>query len=185
MNCRICGAELKEDAKFCQECGATCEAPAAPAAQNGADPAAPANQAPAANTPNQQTPPPPAPVPSFFDDNLAPIVSTGHWLGTLLLLTLIPVAAGFVAGFVGSLLGNSTLATVLSVLASLTGLIMCFVWAFSGRTNPSKRNYFRAVLIYTAIIVVAVIVLLIIFGAAIMSYLGKFYPEMLTAVQGI
>ncbi|WP_457944418.1 hypothetical protein [Caproiciproducens sp. LBM24188] len=51
----------------------------------------------------------------------------------------------------------------------LVGLIMMFVWGFSGNSNTNRKNYARAMLIMMAI----GIVLSIIFSASIMAALGS------------
>lgn len=53
------------------------------------------------------------------------VISTGNWFVTLL-ITAIP----------------------------LIGIIMLFVWGFSDGTNPNKRNWARAALIWVAIVIV-------------------------------
>lgn len=72
-------------------------------------------------------------------------VSLGDWIGTLLLLNLVPCV----------------------------GLIVCIVWAFGKDTKKSKKNFCRAYLIIYAITLVLVIalyaVLIGVFASAISS----------------
>jgi len=49
----------------------------------------------------------------------------------------------------------------------LIGLIMLFVWAFSGGTNPSKSSWAKACLIWLAIGMFFTVILFVIFGAAL------------------
>ncbi len=58
------------------------------------------------------------------------VISTGNWFVTLL-ITAIP----------------------------LIGIIMLFVWGFSDGTNPNKKNWARAALIWVAIVIVINIVM--------------------------
>jgi hypothetical protein len=48
----------------------------------------------------------------------------------------------------------------------LIGLIMLFVWAFSGGTNPSKANWAKACLIWLAIGFFLTVIIFALFGAA-------------------
>ena len=108
----------------------------------------------------QEAPAEEIPQPQFFEDNDAPVVSVGHWVYTLLLLILLPiaVASGFI--FLCGVLRVPEAANYASLVAAVISLILMFIWAFSKRTNPSKRNYFRAALIVTAILVVVIIILI-------------------------
>ncbi|CAH0119357.1 MULTISPECIES: hypothetical protein [unclassified Paenibacillus] len=72
----------------------------------------------------------------------APVVSTKDWIVTMLLL-IIPIV----------------------------NIIMLFVWAFGGNTNPNKRNYSRAALIWALIgVAIYVIFFVLIFGAVLSSF---------------
>ncbi len=46
---------------------------------------------------------------------------------------------------------------------------MLFVWAFSSSEKKSKSNYFKAMLILYAILIVIYIIIFAIFGAAIIA----------------
>jgi hypothetical protein len=65
------------------------------------------------------------------DNQGSPTISMGEWIITLIILAI-----------------------------PLVNIIMLLVWGFSGTTNPSKRNYCRAVLIFF----VVGIVLFFLFG---------------------
>ena len=105
----------------------------------------------------------PAPEPHFFDNNDAPIVSVGHWLYTIILWILLPIAAAFLVKFLGDIINNHSIYMALNYVALLSGLILMFIWAFNKRTNPSKRNFFRALLIVTAFLVLLGVVLGLVF----------------------
>ena len=72
----------------------------------------------------------------------APILRTGSWMLTILLLGI-----------------------------PLVNIIMLFVWAFGDNTNPNKRNYARASLLLAAIVIgiYAIIAVLVIVLAAVGS----------------
>lgn len=69
-------------------------------------------------------------------------VKTGDWVGTLL-VTTIPVI----------------------------GLIMLFVWAFDSSSNPSKANWAKAQLIWSAIFIGIFILISVVFGATVFTLL--------------
>ena len=66
------------------------------------------------------------------------VVKTGEWIVTLLVAS-IPVV----------------------------GLVLLFVWAFGGNTNPNKANLAKATLIWVAIICVIYLFFILAFGAAL------------------
>jgi hypothetical protein len=72
-----------------------------------------------------------------FQNQNTPAVTMGDWFVTLL-ITAIP----------------------------LVGLIMLFVWAFSGGTNINKANWAKAALIWAAIITILYILIFAVFGFA-------------------
>ncbi len=57
--------------------------------------------------------------------------------------------------------------TMLILMVPLVNIVMPFVWAFGSNTNPSKANYFKAMLIMAAIW----IVIWFLFAGAIVSSL--------------
>lgn len=59
------------------------------------------------------------------------------------------------------------LITMLIMLIPCVNIIMAFVWAFSSKEKKSKSNYFKAWLIFMAIVIVLYIILLVVFGAAV------------------
>jgi hypothetical protein len=190
MKCKVCGAEMSDNNKFCPACGADLREEVI----DTAEPAAAKDAGASAQT-SQSEPAPPAaavaaiapaavardnaaasaaPAPRFFDDNLAPIVTTGHWLLTLILLTLLPVVAVVAAGIIGNLVDNVVVMSVLPPVAGLiTFLLLVFIWAFNGRTNPSKRNFFRAYLLFILIMIVLTVALALALGSFIMTYMQQ------------
>ncbi len=69
-----------------------------------------------------------------------PAVKTGEWIVTLL-IGMIPIV----------------------------GLVMLFVWSFGGNANPSKANFAKAALIFTAIVFVLYVIIALVFGAALLA----------------
>ena len=72
------------------------------------------------------------------------VMSTSEWLGTLLVLTLVPVV----------------------------NIIMMFVWAF-GNGNANRKNFCRAYLIIFAISFVLGILLVVMFGSVILANIAS------------
>ena len=58
------------------------------------------------------------------------------------------------------------LITLIVLAIPCVNIIMAFVWAFSSKEKKSKSNYFKAWLIFMAIVIVLYIILLVVFGAA-------------------
>lgn len=67
------------------------------------------------------------------------------------------------------------LVTMLLMLIPCVNIVLMFVWAFSSKEKKSKSNYFKAALIFAAIILVLYIILIAIFGVAITSMLNSSY----------
>ncbi len=67
-------------------------------------------------------------------------MTVGQWVGTMLLLAI-----------------------------PLVNIILLFVWAFGSGTNTNKKNYCRATLIIAAVVIAIYVVILLIFGAAMLS----------------
>ena len=61
------------------------------------------------------------------------------------------------------------LITMLIMIIPIVNLVMIFVYAFGGSSNPSKANYFKASLIMALIGVVLWILLFLVFGLALSS----------------
>ena len=116
------------------------------------------------------------PQPQFFDSELYPVVSTGNWLGTMLLLFIVPVILACVAGVVSALVGaDNIVAIILNIIAILSSFIMVLIFAFGKRFNPSKRNFFKAYLIMFLIM----LVILVVMGIVIFTTFAGFLPEIM------
>ena len=59
------------------------------------------------------------------------------------------------------------------MLIPCVNIVLMFVWAFSSREKRSKSNYFKATLIFAAIILVIYIISIAIFGVAISSAIAN------------
>ncbi|MDQ0045871.1 heme/copper-type cytochrome/quinol oxidase subunit 2 [Paenibacillus polymyxa] len=63
--------------------------------------------------------------------------------------------------------------SLLLMAIPVVGIIMLFVWAFSGSTNPSKANYAKAGLLWAAIVIVIYIIMAVALLPAILSSLNS------------
>ncbi len=188
MKCPNCGSEVSENNVFCLNCGTKLqyepgampqtEVPgfaAEPAPHR--DPFGPSGTETIASEPAFVPPvaaPEEAPRPAFFDDDLAPIVKTKSWLGTLLLWGLFPLVLVAIGVLFLALLKGETYATIIGgvflFLGCIAPLIFCFVLAFNKRFNPSKRNFFKAYLLLLLICIGIGIVLGIVLSVLMVNY---------------
>ena len=67
------------------------------------------------------------------------------------------------------------LITMLLMLIPCVNIVLMFVWAFSSKEKKSKSNYFKAALIFAAIVLVLYIILIAVFGVAITSMINSSY----------
>ena len=67
------------------------------------------------------------------------------------------------------------LVTMLLMLIPCVNIVLMFVWAFSSKEKKSKSNYFKAALIFAAIVLVLYIILIANFGVAITSMISSNY----------
>ncbi len=74
--------------------------------------------------------------------DVAPVMSTGSWIGTLLLM-MIP----------------------------LVNLILIIVWAASSGENPNRRNFARAYLVMMLISIVLFVIFFVILGVGVSNLL--------------
>ena len=63
------------------------------------------------------------------------------------------------------------LITILITAIPLVNIIMLFVWAFGGGNNPSKSNWAKATLLWIAIMIALTILVIVIFGAAMLGFM--------------
>ncbi len=91
-------------------------------------------------------------------------VSMGNWLGSLFLLLLTPIAISIINGIIASFVGSQHIVvTILSYVALFSPLVLALIWAFSPRVRPSKRNFFRAAIIFYLILIVIILLLSVMF----------------------
>jgi uncharacterized integral membrane protein len=69
---------------------------------------------------------------------------------------------------------GSWIITYLLMCIPLINLILLFVWAFDSNTQPSKKNWAKASLIWMAIGIGIAILFSIVFGAVIAGLLSQF-----------
>ncbi len=65
--------------------------------------------------------------------------------------------------------------TLLIMLIPCANIIMAFVWAFSSKEKKSKSNFFKAYLIFMAVMIVLYIILLVVMGVSMASTIGTMY----------
>lgn len=151
MYCEKCGAKLEDSAKFCGNCGAKVEK--SETTQNAADAAKTAasfeqkTQTAIPNTPPVQTMPPYQQnsvhmPPVYPTQSLTDPLSVGQYL-LMFLLFCIPIV----------------------------NIILLFMWGFGSNVNLNKKNYARAALIISAIM----LGLWIIGGSIIMGIIASIF----------
>lgn len=83
---------------------------------------------------------------SYVSETVAPIVSLGKWIGTMLLL-MIP----------------------------LVNIILMIVWAVSKSENPNRRNWAQAILILWVVLIVIYGILFLVFGDSFKELMQRSY----------
>lgn len=59
--------------------------------------------------------------------------------------------------------------TILALMIPCAGIIIYFVWAFGKKGNVNRRNYCRAYLIIYGVILVIYLIIMLVFGAAMVG----------------
>jgi len=62
--------------------------------------------------------------------------------------------------------------TLLLLMIPIVNIVMLFVWAFGGGTNPNKQNYAKASLLWALIALVLYLIFGVIFASMIASSLS-------------
>ena len=60
--------------------------------------------------------------------------------------------------------------TLVIMMVPLVNIVMPFVWAFSGNTNPNKANFFKAWLLVT---IISSVLVFLLFGSMIFSLISN------------
>lgn len=125
MNCTNCGSPLNAYAPNCARCGA-----------------------PTGQTAYQQPAYAQYPAYAAAQQEMAPVMTVGNWMGVFILPVLLNI-----------------------VIPGIGGTILLLVWAFGSNANPNKRNYARASLILSLIAgLIFGIVFIIMFAVIGMSF---------------
>ncbi len=141
MTCNKCGATLNYGEKFCHACGAPADSQASASAQPPAYSPPPVYTAPPVYTPPVYTVPQTPPV-TPVQQELAPVMTVGEFVGFFLLPTLLN-----------------------AITCGIGGFILLLVWAFGSNANPNKRNCAKAYLIVLLISMAIGLIASIIFFA--------------------
>ncbi|GGG81413.1 hypothetical protein [Paenibacillus radicis (ex Gao et al. 2016)] len=78
-----------------------------------------------------------------YNQQVSPIISVKEWM-LMMLISIIPIV----------------------------GIIMMFVWAF-GEGNPTKKNYYKAALLWSAIVLVLYILIVVLFLGSMFAAFGN------------
>jgi len=65
--------------------------------------------------------------------------------------------------------------SLLIMLIPCANIVMMFVWAFSSKEKKSKSNFFKAALIYGAIVIVLEVIFFMVLGASFASIGNSYY----------
>ena len=172
MYCSNCNKSFSDDFSFCDTCGGKLEkenitetfqpvTPEVSTPQPEYQPAPPPiyQAPPAAPTPTYAPQPPQA---DAVNDKQSKTVSFGTWLG-ILFLNIIPFTFGVIytiAAILATLLSldNLTPASIVFFAFALFYVILLFIWAFGKPKARSLKNYAKATLLLTLIVIVLVVV---------------------------
>ncbi|MDR1747217.1 MAG: zinc ribbon domain-containing protein [Tannerella sp.] len=187
--CTECGAELPEGMKFCANCGKPVSAPhtpETPANQTVPPPPPPVVTATAPPPPPVVTatpPPPPPPPPPAVNKpvvNEPPVVkpSVSEPVKPTIAEPAEPKEQMPPRGSRYRPIGTwGFIGTFILLSIPIIGLIMCFVWAFSGSANLNRRNMSRAMLFFMILSVILAIVLFI-FGATLTQQFSPYLDKL-------
>ncbi len=186
MYCSNCNKSFSDDFSFCDSCGGKLEKENIteafqPVTPEAAAPSQPEYQP--APTPIYQAPPaapiyaPAPPQAAVVNDKQSKTVSFGTWLG-ILFLNIIPFSFGVIytiAAILATLLSldNLTPASIVFFAFALFYVILLFIWAFGKPKARSLKNYAKATLLLTLIVIVLVVVGSLIWGKYIMDYVPE------------
>ncbi|NLE23784.1 MAG: hypothetical protein GX625_00350 [Clostridiaceae bacterium] len=185
MYCSNCNKSFSDDFSFCDTCGGKLEK------ENITETFQPVTPEVSTPQPEYQPAPPPiyqaptaaptyAPQPPQADavnDKQSKTVSFGTWLG-ILFLNIIPFTFGVIytiAAILATLLNldNLTPASIVFFAFALFYVILLFIWAFGKPKARSLKNYAKATLLLTLIVIVLVVVGSLIWGKYIMDYVPE------------
>ncbi|WP_042170515.1 hypothetical protein [Paenibacillus gorillae] len=79
----------------------------------------------------------------YNNQQVSPVITVGEWM-LMMLISIIPIV----------------------------GIIMMFVWAF-GEGNPTKKNYYKAALMWAAIVLVIYILIAVLFLGSMFAAFGN------------
>ena len=71
---------------------------------------------------------------------------------------------------------KSWIGTLLLMAIPIVNLVMLFIWAFGSGTNPNRKHFARAYLIWSLIGIAIYLVLLLLFGAALFAAFNQASP---------
>lgn len=182
MYCSNCNKSFSDDFSFCDSCGGKLENESITESFQPVTPEAAAPSQPEYKptpTPTYQAPPvaptyaPAPPQADDVNDKQSKTVSFGAWLG-ILVLNIIPFTFGVIytiAAILATLLSldNLTPASIVFFVFALFYVILLFVWAFGKPKARSLKNYAKATLLLSLIMIVLVVVGSLIWGKYIMD----------------
>lgn len=180
MYCANCNKSFTDEYSFCDTCGGKLEK------ENGTEASQPVTPQPTTYsqpeyqpTPTYQAPPA-APVYApqttqelAVNDKQSKTVSFGAWIG-IIFINIIPFTFGVlytILAIVATLtnLDNLTPVSIAFFAFALFYIVLLFVWAFGKPKARSLKNYAKATLIMTIIVILIVVISAIVLGDYIMD----------------